>query len=190
LTAAFEKAAQLELDTEALSSYSIALESTRVQQVMGSYQAVADLGAPADTVESPTTGASPLNATPVNTGPVNSTPANANTPAPGVSVPSEITNPRIADAASAVATVAQVVDIAAQQRVIGDPISALPDIFAGVAQAKGFGGVSDSAQLSFSAAVDLVRGLIVDLVPSEANEEAEHGESAQGGERRQDDDDE
>jgi hypothetical protein len=132
--------------------------------VVGSYQAVAGLGAPADTAASTTV-------------------ANTNTPASNAPAPSEAPSPRIADAASAVADVARVVDIAAQQRVIGDPQTALPDIFESVARAKGFGGVSDSAQLSFSAAIDLLRGLIADLAPSEANTEVEHGE------RREDNDD-
>lgn len=122
-----------------------------------------------------------LEAAPVSTAPVNATPANTNTPVPSAPVQSEVTNPRIADAASAVAEVAQVVDFAAQQRVIGDPKTALADIFESVARAKGFAGGAESAPLSFSTAVDLLRGLIADLAPSDG--EAEHVE------RRHDSDD-
>lgn len=100
LEAAFHKAAELSLDTETLSRFSMNLEKTSVQVALGSYQSVAAMQEPVAEVP------------PVEAG--------------------------VSDAVAAVGEVRDLLENAEQQGVMADPQTALPQLLAGIAQAKGF----------------------------------------------------
>ncbi len=160
LSAAFQKASNLELNTEELSGYSIALENILVQQAVGNYQQVAGLS---DLGTGAATGADSTNSKP--------SPAPVSTPVQPVRA-----TPNIADAATAVSELAQVVDFAGQQRVIADPQTTVPNLIETVARAKGFDTPSNPAGQTFAEAIGLLRNLIADLVlPGAAANEANTG---------------
>jgi len=98
--------------------------------------------------------------------------------------------PSIADAATAVGDVAQVVDLAAQQRVIADPQTAVPNLIETVARAKGFDAPINLAGQSFAEAIGLLRGLVADLVLPASTDDTESGEAKQHDEHGENRDDE
>jgi hypothetical protein len=110
--------------------------------------------------------------------------------ATAVAVEPATATPRIADAAIAVGEVAQVVDLAAQQCIIADPQTAVPNLIGTVARAKGFAAPINPLGQSFSEALGLLRDLIADLVLPTAEGDAASGETEDHHEHGEDRDDE
>lgn len=173
IAAAFEKASNLELDTEELSRYSIALQSTVVQTVVSRYQQVAELG----------------NADAATTGAIGETPG-AHSNSGAAPVDTAMVTPSIVDAATAVGNVAQVVDFATKQRTIANPGTAVPDLIETVARARGLDAQVNPAGQSFAEALGLLRDLIADLALPTSDSDTESEEEKHHGEHSKDRDDE